>query len=184
MKYVIEHLDPELFEWCLIEYKHISKMVGKENLIITNIKKEDIEKLKDYADVKTESIKELNLKNACILDPEGEITLSPKDSSFEYLIFGGILGDNPPRKRTKEEITIEGERRNLGKEQFSTDNAVFVAKEIIEGKNINDIKFKDSIEIETGDGESVILDFRYPIVNGKPNISEELINYLKENEGF
>ncbi len=40
MKYIIEHLEPELFEWCLIEYEHISKLVNEDNLIFTNIKKQ------------------------------------------------------------------------------------------------------------------------------------------------
>ncbi len=40
MKFIIEHLEPELYPWCLIEYKHISKIVGKNNLIYTNINKE------------------------------------------------------------------------------------------------------------------------------------------------
>ena len=39
MKFIIEHLEPELYDWCLIEYEHISKIVGKENLIFTNINK-------------------------------------------------------------------------------------------------------------------------------------------------
>jgi len=36
--YIIEHLEPKLFPWCMIEYKHISKTVGKSNLWFTNIK--------------------------------------------------------------------------------------------------------------------------------------------------
>ena len=38
--YVIEHLEPKLWEWCEIEYESISKIVGKENLWFTNIKNE------------------------------------------------------------------------------------------------------------------------------------------------
>ena len=48
MKFVIEHLESELYEWCLIEYEHISKIVGKDNLTFTNIKSEDKKKLRDY----------------------------------------------------------------------------------------------------------------------------------------
>ena len=35
MKYVIEHFG-KAFKWHLIEYEHISKLVGKDNLIFTN----------------------------------------------------------------------------------------------------------------------------------------------------
>ena len=48
MKFIIEHLEKKLFEWCLIEYEHISKIVGKNNLIITNVKKSDLSKLKSF----------------------------------------------------------------------------------------------------------------------------------------
>ena len=50
MKVIIEHLEPELYDWCLIEYEHISKIAGKGNLIFTNIKnKKETEKLKNMA---------------------------------------------------------------------------------------------------------------------------------------
>ena len=35
MKYIIEHFG-KAYKWHLIEYEHISKLVGKENLIFTN----------------------------------------------------------------------------------------------------------------------------------------------------
>ena len=38
--YVIEHLEPRIYRWCVIEYKHISKIVGKENLWFTNGKRD------------------------------------------------------------------------------------------------------------------------------------------------
>ena len=35
--------------------------------------------------------------NICFMDMRGEKVLSPQDSSqFEFLIFGGVLGDHPP----------------------------------------------------------------------------------------
>ena len=183
MKYVIEHLEPELFKWCVIEYKHISKIVGRENLIITNIKEK--EKLKDYAEMHSENVGELGFKDVCILDPGANKTLEPSDAKkFKYIVLGGILGDNPPRKRTKEELTLEGERRNLGKKQMATDNAVYVAKEILNGKRFEDLKFIDGIEVETAEGESCILQFSYVVVDDKPLISDELVEYLKKEETF
>ena len=46
--YIIEHLEPELYEWCLIEYKEISKIAGKENLWFSNINPKDKKKLEAY----------------------------------------------------------------------------------------------------------------------------------------
>ena len=192
--FVIEHLEPKLWPWCLIEYKNISRIVGKNNLLFTNIKKQNIKKLKNYGEVISKSVKNLSLDNACVLDPEVNKTLSPKEAKkFSYFIFGGILGDNPPRKRTKKELTKyignfekpnklkNAEIRNLGKEQLSTDSAVYVVKKIIKGKKLANIKFQDSIEIKINSIESVILPYRYPLINGKPNIPKELIKYLKKH---
>ncbi|MBW3004019.1 hypothetical protein KY328_05210 [Candidatus Woesearchaeota archaeon] len=182
MKYVIEHLEPELFEWCVIEYKHISEIVGKDNLVICNVREKDVDKLKGLADVRVESVSDMELNNACVLDPEAPDTLKTQDK-FEYLVFGGILGDDPPKQRTKDEVTIQAERRNLGKEQLATDNAVYVSKLIVEGKRFEDIKFQKGIEIDTAEGESVMFPFSYVLVEGKPLISKELIEYLKRVEG-
>lgn len=39
----------------------------------------------------------------CLLDMRGKETLSTNDKNlFKVFVFGGILGDNPPRDRTKE----------------------------------------------------------------------------------
>src|SRR3989344_3965037 len=38
MKYIIEHTENKIYDWCCIEYKHISKLVGRNNLIFKNLK--------------------------------------------------------------------------------------------------------------------------------------------------
>lgn len=180
--YIIEHLEPELWEWCLIEYKHISEHVGRDNLWFTNIKKKDISKLENYGKVFTESVRAIKIDKACILDPESPTILTPQDSKqFDYFVFGGILGDHPPRKRTEVELTafLPGlPTRNIGKEQLSTDNAVFVVSEIVNGKEFKDMKFQQGTEIEIDDIQSTILPFSYPIVDGKPHMSQDLIKYI------
>jgi ribosome biogenesis SPOUT family RNA methylase Rps3 len=185
MRFVIEHLEPEVFDWCLIEYKHISKIVGKENLIFTNVT-EGKDKLEAFGEVHECSVKELGLQNACVLDPEGKKTLSSADSKFDYLIFGGILGDNPPKKRTGPELSskLDFEKRNLGKEQMSTDTAVYVSKKIIDGKKLSDLKFKDNIEIELEEDESVELPYRYVIEHGKPVLPDGFVEFLRNREEF
>ncbi|MBU4086076.1 MAG: hypothetical protein KKB21_00710, partial [Nanoarchaeota archaeon] len=152
--FIIEHLEPELGKWCLIEYKHISKIVRKSNLWFTNIKNnKDKKKLNKLGKVFSESVSRLNLKNSCILDPESSKTLNPKESGkFNYFIFGGILGDYPPRKRTKHELTskinFKTAKRNIGKEQMSTDNAIYTVKQIVKGKGLKKMKFQDTISIK------------------------------------
>ncbi len=184
---IIEHLEPKVWPWCKIEYESISKIIPKNNLWFTNIKDEK-EFLKNLGKVSKESVIDMKLQEACILDPNAIKTLTPQDAKqFKYFIIGGILGDYPPRKRTKEELTdkIRGiEARNLGKKQFSTDNAVYVLKQIIQGTPLEKMKFKNKITIKINDIESVDLPYYYPLIDGKPRISEELITYLKNKKDF
>ncbi len=186
MIYIIEHLEKRTWKWCLIEYKHISKITGKRNLWFTKITKGNKD-LKKYGKVIKKPVSELNLKNACILDPDAKKTLSEGDGKkFKYFIFGGILGDYPPKKRTKKELTrrLGFSARNIGKKQMSTDNAVYVTREILKGKKFKDLNFKDKIEIKLGKLDSVILPYRYILVKGKPLVSNELIEYLKRRTEF
>ncbi|MDD5417796.1 MAG: SAM-dependent methyltransferase [Candidatus Nanoarchaeia archaeon] len=190
MKFIIEHCDEKVWEWAYIEYKMCSEHIGKENIIFSNIKrKSDREKLSKLGEVHKESLADVNLpkQKTIILDPEAKKELTPSDIKYEYFVFGGILGDYPMRKRTKKMITskMKGCKiRNLGKEQFSTDNAVFVAKEILNGNKLKNMKFIKPLIIKTGKNEELILNFSYPVVNGKVLVSKELIKYIKEDKGF
>jgi len=185
MRYVIEHLEPRLYKWCILEYKHISEIVGKQNLLFTNVKPDDIEKLKEFGEVHTKSVKDMALKNSCVLDPFAEKELSSSDD-FDYLILGGILGDEPMQKRTEKELTtfMDSEKRHMGKEQMSTDTAVYVAKKIMDGSKLSDIDFQDEIEIDIREGESIQLPFRYVLIDGKPMLPEGLVDFLKKRKGF
>lgn len=188
MKYVIEHLEPALAKWVMLEYHHISKIVGKENLIFTNIKKpSDKARLDDLsADIKKQSIVELDVARACVLDPMAMVTLSPLDKNkFDTLIFGGVLGNDPMIGRTRKSITskIVVSSRNLGPVQMSTDTAVYVAKQIIEqGKKFNEIPFTDNVEIPIEPGLSIKLPYRYVKIRGEPLMPPGLVAYLKKRK--
>lgn len=187
--FIIEHLEPKLSRWCLIEYDRINRILGKENLWFTNLKnKSDRAKLSKLGKSFKESVRTMGLKYSCVLDPESDKTLTTRDGErFRYLILGGILGDYPPKKRTNNELTkflLNVETRNIGKKQFSTDNAVLVAKEILNGESLDGMKFQDKLEISINDVESVILPFCYPLIDGKPSISDELVKLLKKKKSF
>ncbi|MEK6960833.1 MAG: SAM-dependent methyltransferase [Nanoarchaeota archaeon] len=185
MIFVIEHLEPKLSKWCLLEYRHMSEEVGKENLWFTNIKKPSAE-LKKLGKVFSKPAHELLMERPCVLDPEGEKELSPADSKrFSHLIFGGILGDYPPKKRTREVFPgVAVERRNLGPVQMSTDTAVVVSKIICDGTPLGKITFQDTINLEMGEGESVELPYRYILKDGKPALPDGLVEYLKKKRTF
>ena len=54
--YIIEHLEPRLWKWCMIEYKNISKIVGRKNLWFTNIKQKskEVKELAKYGKISKE----------------------------------------------------------------------------------------------------------------------------------
>ncbi len=187
--FIIEHLEPKVFPWCLIEYKHISQTVGKENLWFTNLKGiRGSKQLEHYGKVCNDSVKIMRLSAVCVLDPAALSTLSPKEAkSCRYFILGGILGDSPPKQRTRAELTPflkEAAVRNIGKKQMSTDNAALVVQEIINGKNLGSLAFQDGIEIAINKVESIRLPYLYRIIKRRPFISKELINYLKNKKVF
>lgn len=184
MTFVIEHLEPRLFKWCFLEYSHISSFVGKENLLFTNIKSE---KLKEFGKVEPKSVKELHFDKACVLDPEAKEALTPEIAKkFDYFIFGGILGDDPPKVRTKAELTkfLPYPSFNLGKAQMSTDNAVIVTKMIVDGTQLSELEFQDGIDVPIAEGEEVHLPYKYLLLNGKPLLAPGIVGMLKKQKTF
>ena len=135
-------------------------------------------------------VPKLNLKNICVLDPDGKETLSKKSAQeYQYFLFGGILGNDPPQKRTGPELTSRlninpKDVYNIGPKQMSTDTAVLVVKEINDGKEFHKLQFKDGICIEINDSEAVDLPYRYRMVEGKPWLSPELVQFLKKRKSF
>lgn len=184
--YLIEHLEAKLYPWCLIEYKHISQMVGKKNLLFTNIRTPtQRKKLEPLGMVHHQRAAQLNLPRACLLDPEAKQELKPADAKlFDTFIFGGILGDHPMQGRTKKELHLPGTpRRNLGSGQFPTDNAIYVVKEIVENRQLlKNIPVVDDIEVPLRPGESIEFPFRYATIAGKPLVSPALVEYLKRRK--
>ena len=75
--------------------------------------------------------------------------MEPADKNkFDVFIFGGILGDHPPRDRTKVLRDLGFELRGLGKIQLSTDTAVLMTNMILEaGFNFEDIPTIEDPEV-------------------------------------
>ena len=183
--FIIEHLDSKVFQWSFLEYRHVSQIVGKENIWFTNT---NSRRLARFGRVIPESVTTMQLKNVCLLDLAASQTLESKEAKvFEYYIFGGILGDHPAAGRTKKLLADRvscAVQRNLGLDQFSTDTAVLVVKKIIEGNSLSQIQFIPLIEVHTKFGESVILPYHYVLENGKPVVAPGLIEMLTNQETF
>ncbi len=184
MIFVIEHLEPQLYQWCKLEYAHISSVVGKSHLLFTNTKSTI---LKKFGKVESKSIKQLRFEKACVLDPEAKQTLTPEIAKkYQYFIFGGILGDDPPKERTKDELTkyLPYPAYNLGKDQMSTDTAVIVTKMICDGKKLQNLKFQQGIEVKISSYEEVHLPYKYLLKNGKPMLAPGIVDMLRKQKTF
>ncbi len=184
---VIEHLEEELSPWLLLEYRHASLIVGRENIVFTNVPKEYHSILNKYAvKVYEESI--LNLfdhNKILILDPVATERISLNDiDRVDYVVVGGILGDHPPRKRTFKYLSSKAPKalkRNIGEGQYSIDGAVYVITKFIETRDLESIEYIDGLTISHEEGgvvREIHLPFRYPVVDGEPLLAPGLKEYL------
>ncbi len=187
---VIEHLEPRLSKWLLIEYEHVSEIVGRERLWFTNVKgEEDRRRLEPLAArVLSERVWEVKLPyDVIVLDPLAPSELTPEDfSEPACVVVGGIMGDYPPVGRTREELTskLQGAKaRNIGPWQFQIDGAVYVAVEVNRGRRLREIPLILGLTLKSEEGHEIYLPYAYPVVNGKPLISKKEVEYiLKELE--
>ncbi len=183
MKIAIEHLEEEYSLWIIYEYINAS-ILCEGKIIYTNIDRERVARiLSRYGEVYREKVDEIiNPDNLIILDPEASKPLSPYEINREtVLVVGGILGDNPPRKRTKKLLTdrIETKARNLGEKQMSIDGAAYTAYLVANGMSLNQIPFIDGLEIVGRDWE-VTLPYRYPLKNSRPILSPIIKRIIEE----
>ncbi len=187
MLFVIEHLELKLSEWLHIEYSHAAQIVGRKRLLITNVKKRgELCKLVEIARVERKPARELfKQRELIVLDPRARKKLSPTDMrSRGVIVVGGILGEDPPLGRTRELLTRTLPRapaRNLGKEQFAIDGAIYMAKRVGEGKSLEKVPVQHGLEIQISEVHSTFLPYAFPLVGRKPLISRELIAYLKHH---
>ncbi|KAF8324038.1 DUF431-domain-containing protein [Clavulina sp. PMI_390] len=132
------------------------------------------------------------LEKICLLDPKATTELSPEDGDgkFEWFLFGGILGDDPPRDRTGE-LRVHGfPSRRLGPVQMTTDTALGVTKLVIHDKiPLDTIKYVDHPTIVFNPKESVEMPFRYiadPAGNPTlpPGMREHLYQDLNQSFEF
>ncbi|RHZ70353.1 hypothetical protein Glove_272g39 [Diversispora epigaea] len=211
-KYIIEHMEEDLHEWCKLEYDHIIKFLSPTHLYFTNLSHSIksilvntklvpetnlfTNKIWDYNNIflgddkiadddKNDNDRgRLSKDKICLLDPNSNQLLEPSDGElFEYFLFGGILGDDPPRDRTSELRILNFQTRNLGNLQMTTDTAIHVTKRIVEDKvHFSEIPFIDFPEIKLSNQEFVVMPFRYiAISDSSTSTLQTTNNELKQN---
>ncbi|KAI8065132.1 SAM-dependent RNA methyltransferase [Gongronella butleri] len=139
--YIIEHFEDGMHEWCVLEYNHMLSNVGGDHLWFSGLSDTCLQTMPEElkaAHCHQEDVMHLpgvDPSKVCLLDPAGEKELSPEDGDqFEYFLFGGILGDHPPRDRTKELRKLGFAGRRLGPVQMTTDTAVNVTRRVVEDR--------------------------------------------------
>lgn len=196
--YIVEHLDPELGPWSTLEYLAIAEesreagasfclssvpetlsvpaeISGSNGVIV---ERRGVEEL--YQDSKD---------RVCLLDPAATDELSPGDSVlFDIFLFGGILGDDPPRDRTSELRKKGFQGRRLGPIQMTTDTAVRVTRTVIQERvRLKDIPYIDHPELRIDEHESTQMPFRYMVnSDGSPIMPKGMVDLIKQDseKGF
>ncbi|KAJ4400932.1 hypothetical protein N0V91_008311 [Didymella pomorum] len=194
--FVVEHLDPELEQWSSLEYACIAKEchdTGSQFLLSsvpTSLKlPENLQHLQQdkILNVETRGIEEIyaDRKNrVCLLDPAAAKDLSPEDGdNFDIFLFGGILGDDPPRDRTSELRKKGYEGRRLGPVQMTTDTAVRVTRICVQDRvPVEKIQYIDHPEIRTNANESTEMPFRYVVgKDGEPVMPPGMVDLIKKD---
>ncbi|KAL5614742.1 hypothetical protein BROUX41_004836 [Berkeleyomyces rouxiae] len=192
--YIVEHLDPELGVWSELEYISIAKESGAagSTFCLSSLPNAFVvpEKLKQQPAFKAEhrGVEELyagDLKaRVCLLDPAAEKDLCPEDDeTFDVFLFGGILGDDPPRDRTSELRKKGFEGRRLGPIQMTTDTAVRVTRKVVEEKiPLDEVPVVDHPELKFNEHESTQMPFRYVIDDaGNPIMPEGMVELIQKD---
>ncbi|KAI1816308.1 DUF431-domain-containing protein [Poronia punctata] len=195
--YIVEHLDPELGPWSELEYTAIARETARAGgtFILSSMPAELKAKLPERLAnepalrAETRGVEELyqgegERKRVCLLDPKAEKDINPEDAGdFDVFLFGGILGDDPPRDRTGELRKKGYEGRRLGPVQMTTDTAVRVTRMVVDEQfTLNKIPYLDHPELKINEHESTEMPFRYVKGDdGNPVMPEGMMDLIKKD---
>ncbi|KAI9216040.1 SAM-dependent RNA methyltransferase [Blastocladiella britannica] len=177
VKFIVEHLEEDLHEWCRLEYAHMIQHVGAGNLIFSHMHPHIMDELKTNpaglaakalcgSEPTPTDVVDLGIPvdRVCLLDMEAEEELTPADASrFDYLLFGGILGDGYQSADRTSILRAHGfPGRRLGPVQMTTDTCVIVSHMVVNGgRPLEEIPFADCPTVRFNKHEAVELPYRY-----------------------
>ncbi|KAF2732451.1 DUF431-domain-containing protein [Polyplosphaeria fusca] len=191
--FVVEHLDPELEAWSSLEYYTIASECHNSGakFLLSSVPKSlklpaNLQHVQGLT-VETRGIEDIytdKKDRVCLLDPAASQDLSPEDGeTFEIFLFGGILGDDPPRDRTSELRKKGYQGRRLGPVQMTTDTAVRVTRIVVQDKvAVEQVPYIDHPELKINKNESTQMPFRYVKGNdGRPIMPDGMLDLIKKD---
>ncbi|KAI0471426.1 DUF431-domain-containing protein [Xylaria cf. heliscus] len=195
--YIVEHLDPELGPWSELEYTAIARETARAGgtFVLSSLPAQLAANLpRRLAGApgfrpETRGVEDMyptgeERKRVCLLDPRADKDINPDDGAlFDTFLFGGILGDDPPRDRTGE-LRVKGfEGRRLGPVQMTTDTAVRVTRMVIDEQfTLNMVPYIDHPDLKINEHESTEMPFRYVKGDdGKPVMPEGMMDLIKKD---
>ena len=187
---VIEHMEDGISRWMLEEYREAVRVAGEQGyrVVIAGVAREDIAALLEGLGAEVLGVggeRVYDRVDAIVLDPRAPKPLEPWEAGRACcLVIGGIMGDHPPRGRTRllSWRYLNAAKRNLGPHQLSIDGAVKVALMIASGRRLGEVGMtvKPGIRLKTPMGEvEVQLPYAYPLrPDGRPWIAEGVVRLL------
>ncbi|KAL7816528.1 SAM-dependent RNA methyltransferase [Trichoderma aethiopicum] len=191
--FIVEHLDPELGPWSELEYLAIAAESEETNAkFILSCLPPDFKVPPALSASKAftaehRGVEELyagQKSRVCLLDPAAAKDLAPEDGeTFDAFLFGGILGDDPPRDRTSELRKKGFEGRRLGPVQMTTDTAVRVTRMVVQDKiPLEEVPYLDFPELQFNEHESTQMPFRYVKgADGKPIMPKGMVELIQKD---
>jgi ribosome biogenesis SPOUT family RNA methylase Rps3 len=92
-------MEPELDAWSTIEYSNLINNLDLQLVVTEHLMETIPPNLKHCAStLKPNHWPKTQQDRVLLLDPASNHELKPEDkNNFDYLLFGGILGDDPPQ---------------------------------------------------------------------------------------
>ena len=127
-----------------------------------------------------------NRGDCILLSLDAGRRLEPWEAESAYcVIVGGIMGDHPPRGRTRllrYQVYTAPALRHVGRVQFSIDGAVKMAILVASGRSIDEIEVASPvyIDVDTPMGRvEVELPYGYPVIDGSPSIPRGVVDLVR-----
>ncbi len=187
---VIDNLEVKASRWVVEEYVeafHVARSSGFK-LYVSGLVTPELEALlaRRGVEILGDSRSLCNRPDSILLDLWAEKTLDPLEAwGASCFIIGGIMGDHPPRGRTRllYDKYPYAARRNIGPLQFSVDGTVKVLVKILKGMKVEEIKveYPVTLEVKTPLGTIVVeLPYAYPLEGERPMVPEGIVRLIEK----